>query len=241
MKKPSSMDRSDVRRPRHRKPGLHLVLDLDQILEALALDQEDLRRLDNVLRGFPGIVFTVHSDLPSGRAIRLLETLNICRPEHLLADSGMEVCHRDAGGHLVQDPEYREWLGHRSRFRPCGGAVRAISLEYLEIAWAAPRPLVATGRADRDLSLLGLAELPLLRPGFLPPATPLRMPPAQFLALPAPGLSDTLRILLAFLASGRGGTPTQGGSRQGRQRNAALGTLRHDPPGDPGLRVRLPR
>jgi hypothetical protein len=238
MKKPSSMDRSDARRPRHRKPGLHLMLDLDQILEALALDQEDVRRLDNVLRGFPDIVFTIHSDLASGRAIRLLETIDIRQPDHLLADSGMEVCHRDAGGHLVQDPDYREWLGHRSRFLPCGGAVRAIGLEYLEIAWATPRPLVATGRADRDRSLLGLAELPLLRPGYLSPATPLRIPQARFLALPAPGLSDTLRILLAFLASGRGGQPMRG---EGRLRNAALCTLRHDPPGDPGRQVRLPR
>lgn len=219
-----ALERRETCLTRLRDTCLHLVLDLEQVLESRVLDPEDLQRLKNILRGFPGVMLTVHTDRPVDAARHLLKQTRLL-PDHLLSDSGTVVCHREEGGGLVQDPDYLEWLAFQGNFRPRAGAAKAVGVEFLEIGWAAPRPLVVTGRADLDLSLLGLADLPLLRPGSSQQASPSSFLKTRPFALTTPGLSETLRILLAFLSPERHAPLFGSGPGQVRFRKDVPGVL----------------
>lgn len=190
-------DRSQVVRP---AASLHLVLRLDQVLEAATAGGEDLVRLGNIQKGFEGFVLTVCSDRSPQESMELLSLAHVRWPHHLLANGGRTVHHLTPQGGMESDPDYDEWLDFQGGVRPHERGMVAAGLEYLEICWNTPRPLMVLGDLERDYPLMGLADLPVLECGSRE-SSPLR---AHLLARAfrarERGLRDVIHLALACLA-----------------------------------------
>ena len=181
-------------------PLLHLVLSLDRILEAAATGGEDLARLGNVRKSFAGLVLTIHSDRSPEEAMEMLSLAHVQWPQHLLANGGKSIHHLTRQGGMEPDPDYDEWLGFQGEIRSHERGIVAAGVEYLEICWNTPRPLMALGDIDRDYPLLGLADLPVLEPGSHEgsPRRPQLL--ARAFWTRQRGLRDVVHLALACLA-----------------------------------------
>lgn len=180
--------------------SLHLVMNLDQILEAAEAGGEDLARLGNVQRSFGGFVLTICSDRSPDESLELLSLAHAQWPHHLLTDGGRTIHHLTRQGGMEPDQDYDEWLDSQGAARPHERGVAAAAMEYLEICWNTPRPLMVLGDLDRDYPLMGLADLPVLESGS-DENSPWR---AQLLARSFRarhrGLRDVIHLSLACLA-----------------------------------------
>lgn len=184
--------------------NLHLVLGLDLILGNLGHGDDGIRRLENVRNCLPGVTVTFFTDLRASDAVELLSEASILPPDHLLAEVGMTLHHRSAAGDMEADPDYREWLDFQYETKNRLGVAKAIGLEYLEMCWHSPRPLMVVGSPGSDLPILGLADIPVFTEipgtkGGIPAVLTCR---PFHLSLPA--LSEVVKLLLAYLSARSG-------------------------------------
>lgn len=195
----------EVHRPRtgHLGVGLHLVLDLDLVLESVKRRDDGICRLENVRSCLPGVTLTLFSDRQGDLAMNLLSGAGLLPPEHLLANSGLVVLHRDAHSHMERDPDYREWLDFQYETRTRPGSAKAIGMEYLEICWATPRPLMVVGRPGPDAPILGLADIPVFSEEAGSQDVQSGLLTCRAFQVGPPVLSGVVRLLLAYLAGGR--------------------------------------
>jgi len=112
---------------------LHLVLDLDLILDSLQQGDDGLCRLENVRSCIPGVVVTLFTDQSTRAVVDLLSEAGIPWPNHLLSESGVNMHHRTLTGELTADPGYREWFDFHHETSNHPGAMKAIGVEYLDI------------------------------------------------------------------------------------------------------------
>ena len=191
-------------RPEPEDMGLHLALDLALVLESEARGDDGVRRLENARSCLPGLAVTFFTDLQAGAVLDQLILAGIRQPDHLIAEAGKVVQHLDPAGELNLDPSYGERLGPRNGTRPRPGAAKGIALEYLDTCWGTPRPLMVVGRPGPDSPMLDLADIPVLTDILGRRGKLLAYLTCRVLHQDAIGLTEVVRILLAYVASGPG-------------------------------------
>lgn len=181
---------------------LHLVLPLDLIQESHGLEEGGISRLENVRNCLPAVTVTFFTDLKVREAMRARALLGTLRPDHLLVEAGKGLLHRQPTGAMELDPDYQEWLDLLGESGAAPGALQARGVEYLEMNWGTPRPLMVAGRPEVDAPVLGLADIPVLLEPNSSSGKPARRTCRAF-HLGVQGLSGVVRLLLAHLSCGQ--------------------------------------
>jgi hypothetical protein len=105
-------------------------------------------------------------------------------PQHLVSSGGRIIHHLREDGSWESDAAFTEWLDRQSIPRHMEEkplAILPVAIEYLEIQWAAPRPLVVFASPISERDLLILADIPIPTGGAPAELAPFasRLPPAQ--------------------------------------------------------------
>ena len=153
---------------------LHIVANLDQTLLRSESPARRLAVLADHLDGSPGIVLTLFTRHLFQRVKKILPDGMGGQPRHLVADGGDSLFHQGLFGDWEWDGSFPDWVSFsrtliRHDLAGAGGLAGslagqkvdsiAVALDFLEIFWEAPRPLVVFGDPSRDRLLLQVAEI----------------------------------------------------------------------------------
>lgn len=197
---------------------LHIVANLDQTLLRTEAPARRLAAIADHLDDTPGIVLTLFTRHPFQRVRKILPDGLGGQPRHLVTDGGDSLFHQGLFGEWEWDSAFPDWLSfHRTLFRrgvagagePPGSLTGqqvdpiAVALDFLEIFWEAPRPLVVFGDPSRDRLLLQVAEIriPLTPKGAN--EKPSQHSGVEDLSAQHPDVHRILRLLMGSSPGGR--------------------------------------
>lgn len=151
---------------------LHLVAGLESAWLPKPRGEPGFCQLESWLAYHPEVCLTLVSALRFDEALALVESHLSVLPLHVVSSKGFVLHHLRDGNEWDVDPSYSEWLNlqqlaEESSLEPLSTAENTplcavgIAVEYLEIQWGAPRPLVVFGSVSSEHDLLALADIPV--------------------------------------------------------------------------------
>lgn len=143
---------------------LHLVAGLESAWISKPGLEPELRELETWLACDPGVCLTLISGFDFDEALALAESQLDILPHNFVSSGGTRIHHLIGGGVWEEDLEYGDWLGIQRQVmdvKTQSLPVAPVAVDYLEIQWTAPRPLVVLGSWSSEADLLILADMPV--------------------------------------------------------------------------------